>query len=194
MGLYKIRFKTTAPHEIQSDDFLIHFGIKGQKWGIRRFQNEDGSLTEAGRARVAKKAGYGYLNSPKKNSAEREKIEKQYTEAYWTEVSKGMSTNYPTEIGKKLWDRYKERYASATLKDLKLKNTSRARKDVKRLLAEIDSNYKYDDPSDYDPDRHKKFLDHRKEVEHPHKTRLKKQVKNVKEFIDTAGSIKKLVL
>lgn len=30
---------------------LYHHGIKGQKWGIRRFQNEDGSLTEAGRER-----------------------------------------------------------------------------------------------------------------------------------------------
>lgn len=30
---------------------LKHFGIKGMKWGIRRFQNEDGSLTPAGRER-----------------------------------------------------------------------------------------------------------------------------------------------
>lgn len=27
---------------------LYHFGIKGQKWGVRRFQNEDGSLTKEG--------------------------------------------------------------------------------------------------------------------------------------------------
>lgn len=33
---------------------LYHHGIKGQKWGVRRFQNEDGSYTEAGRKR------YGY--------------------------------------------------------------------------------------------------------------------------------------
>lgn len=31
--------------------WLAHHGIKGQKWGIRRFQNEDGSLTEEGRKR-----------------------------------------------------------------------------------------------------------------------------------------------
>lgn len=28
---------------------LYHYGIKGQKWGIRRYQNKDGSLTDAGR-------------------------------------------------------------------------------------------------------------------------------------------------
>ena len=32
-------------------DSLIHFGIPGQKWGVRRYQNEDGTLTEEGKAR-----------------------------------------------------------------------------------------------------------------------------------------------
>ena len=32
---------------------LYHWGIKGMKWGIRRFQNKDGSLTPAGRKRYS---------------------------------------------------------------------------------------------------------------------------------------------
>lgn len=32
---------------------LKHHGIKGQKWGIRRYQNPDGTLTNAGRKRLA---------------------------------------------------------------------------------------------------------------------------------------------
>lgn len=33
---------------------LYHHGIKGQKWGVRRFQNSDGTLTAAGKARYEK--------------------------------------------------------------------------------------------------------------------------------------------
>lgn len=46
-------FDAHAFIEMQSDE-LFHHGIKGQKWGVRRFQNPDGTLTPAGRKRRAK--------------------------------------------------------------------------------------------------------------------------------------------
>lgn len=40
-------------------DYLQHHGILGQKWGVRRFQNEDGSLTDEGRLRYGSKERRG---------------------------------------------------------------------------------------------------------------------------------------
>ncbi len=40
------------------EDELYHHGIKGQKWGVRRFQNPDGTLTAA-REEAAKQAECG---------------------------------------------------------------------------------------------------------------------------------------
>lgn len=37
---------------IVQQDELYHHGIKGQRWGVRRFQNEDGTLTSKGQARL----------------------------------------------------------------------------------------------------------------------------------------------
>jgi len=36
------------------DNYLSHHGILGQRWGVRRFQNADGTLTDAGKKRAIK--------------------------------------------------------------------------------------------------------------------------------------------
>lgn len=50
--------------------YIAHSGTKGMKWGIRKYQNEDGSLTEAGKERYGK-------TSSKTTAHERELI-RQY--------------------------------------------------------------------------------------------------------------------
>lgn len=51
--------------------FLIHYGIKNQKWHVRRFQNKDGSLTPAGRLR------YGVKNKKESTLSDKKDNDKQ---------------------------------------------------------------------------------------------------------------------
>lgn len=61
---------------------LTHWGIKGMKWGIRRFQNKDGSLTDAGGKRYngsdyqPRKSLGQKISDYKKASAKKKQLEK----------------------------------------------------------------------------------------------------------------------
>lgn len=58
---------------ISYNNYLAHHGVKGQKWGVRRYQNADGSLTKAGKKHVAMAAGYESLAAGNRKAKEESK-------------------------------------------------------------------------------------------------------------------------
>lgn len=82
-------------YTIGSDGELVHWGIKGMKWGQRRYQNKDGSLTPAGKKRYAKEGDSDdSAATPKKKSVSemsddeirsaiaRKQLENQYSQLH----------------------------------------------------------------------------------------------------------------
>ena len=99
------------------DNFLEHHGILGQRWGILRFQNKDGSWTTVGlkrRAKLAKlTAGYEFSKASLKGSKAAKAFIKNVSEQY--NNTKIDALDYVNKKG--VFDKIYE-YQNTKLKDL----------------------------------------------------------------------------
>lgn len=76
-----------------NQSYLIHHGIKGQKWGIRRYQNEDGTLTELGK----KKYGYNLdLNDRSRKNVAKIRLGEARRRLDYSKLHNGNKNDYRT--------------------------------------------------------------------------------------------------
>ena len=90
---------------------LYHHGVKGMKWGVRRYQNADGSLTDAGKKK------YGKMSNDKLSKTLRKQVQKQRAEIHgganrWMSYG-DIGENSKKAIKKFREDKYKFRNSDA---------------------------------------------------------------------------------
>ena len=97
--------------DLKHSDVLEHHGIKGQRWGVRRYQNPDGSLTAAGKKRQ------------ERNEKREEK--KEYRENVWTQQKikqKAYDARYYADLFEKQYDKSSAKLEKRAAKDLAKNN------------------------------------------------------------------------
>ena len=108
---------------------LYHFGILGMKWGIRRFQNEDGTLTPAGKIRYRNDDG-SYTEAGKLKVSKG----KTYSDDYWNAHDK-KKVEYMTD--KEVQDRVKRLSFEKKYKEMIRSPKQKALDTVKKETANV---------------------------------------------------------
>ena len=82
-----------SQEELELRNSLSHHGILGQKWGVRRFQNSDGSLTAAGKKKISKEY-------KKASIAGDTALQKNYSSMYLKTYNKAVEKMNTSELEK----------------------------------------------------------------------------------------------
>ncbi len=118
---------------------LYHYGVKGMRWGIRRYQNADGSYTAAGQRRhdrYARKAAKYDRKADRTTSQFREKRYRKIADEYRAEITKKATRNIIN-----IAEEYNQRKFKATKlnaradQEKSAKKAAKLRKKAEKLVA-----------------------------------------------------------